>query len=218
MLGVGVAAEAMGVKRKRCIWPLGSAACISCCPGPGMTVTPWGMTCSCPDVCPWPWTITVRVCWLPGTLVCWSTPEQTCCFCGEADKIEYMCKRLKKIKKKFTNPLTISYLKANFLRCIMWKWGPHAHVPAALWNRFFTNLNELAKLRQGKFDLPLALCSWGACLCLSCSSGAGGTLATYGGNRAGARNRCWNGLAANDLRHHLLSTLAWKTKVYYSDC
>lgn len=97
VLGVGVAAEAMGVKRKRCIWPLGSAACISCCPGPGMTVTPWGMTCSCPDVCPWPWTITVRVCWLPGTLVCWSTPEQTCCFCSEADKREYMHKRWKKM-------------------------------------------------------------------------------------------------------------------------
>lgn len=40
VLGVGVAAEAIGVKRKRCIWPPGSAACISCCPGPGMTVTP----------------------------------------------------------------------------------------------------------------------------------------------------------------------------------
>lgn len=216
MLGVGVAAEAMGVKRKRCIWPLGSAACISCCPGPGMTVTPWGMTCSCPDVCPWPWTITVRVCWLPGTLVCWSTPEQTCCFCIEADKREYMHKRLKK-RNKFTNPLTVFLSQRQLCRALCSH--PHyAHIPAALWNRFLTNLNELAKLRQGKFDLPLALSSWGACLCLSCSSGAGCTLATYSGNRAGARNCCWNGLATNDLRHHLLSTLAWKTKVCYSAC
>ena len=37
---VGVGTDAPGVKRKRCTWPLGMAACMSCCPGPGMTVTP----------------------------------------------------------------------------------------------------------------------------------------------------------------------------------
>ena len=42
----------MGVKRKRWTWPLGMAACISCWPGPGMTVTPCGMICNCPWV--WP--------------------------------------------------------------------------------------------------------------------------------------------------------------------
>lgn len=50
---VGVAVEAdeegaIGVKRKRWTWPLGMAACINCCPGPGMTVTPWGIICNCP--------------------------------------------------------------------------------------------------------------------------------------------------------------------------
>lgn len=53
-----------GVKRKRCSCPLGRAACMSCCPGPGMTVTPWGMTWSWPVVCPWPWMTTVRP-WVP---------------------------------------------------------------------------------------------------------------------------------------------------------
>lgn len=82
VLDVGVAAEASGVKRNRCTWPLGSAACMSCWPGPGMTVTPWGMTCSWPVVWPWPWTITVRACWVPLAPACRSTPDPACCFCG----------------------------------------------------------------------------------------------------------------------------------------
>lgn len=40
VLDVGAAAEGKGVKRKRCTWPFGIDACMSCCPGPGMTVTP----------------------------------------------------------------------------------------------------------------------------------------------------------------------------------
>lgn len=35
-----------GVKRNRCTWPLGMAACMSCCPGLGTTVTPWGRICN----------------------------------------------------------------------------------------------------------------------------------------------------------------------------
>lgn len=83
---VGVAAEGNGVNRKRCTWPLGSAACINCCPGPGMTVTPWGMTCSCPAVWPWPWTITVTACGVQVAPVCCSVPGPDCCFYREQSK------------------------------------------------------------------------------------------------------------------------------------
>lgn len=70
--GLGTGAVAPGVKRKRCTWPLGMAACMSCCPGPGMTVTPWGMTCSWPVVWPCPWITTVRP-WFPP----WNTQTHT---------------------------------------------------------------------------------------------------------------------------------------------
>lgn len=54
-------------------------------------------------------------------------------------------------------------------------------------NRFFANLNELAELRQSKFDLPLALCPRGARLRLSRSGGAGCTLAANGGGAGNCR-------------------------------
>ena len=59
-LEAGAGAGGMGVKRKRCTWPLGMAACMSCWPGLGMTVTPAGMSCSWPVVWPCPWITTVR--------------------------------------------------------------------------------------------------------------------------------------------------------------
>lgn len=55
-------------------------------------------------------------------------------------------------------------------------------------DRFFTHLNELAKLRQCQLNLPLALCSRGAWLRVAYSSGAGCSLTTNGGNGASTRN------------------------------
>lgn len=41
-----------GVNRNLWMVPFGIAACINCCPGLGITVTPCGINCNCPVVCP----------------------------------------------------------------------------------------------------------------------------------------------------------------------
>lgn len=64
LLLAAVADVDSGVKRKRWTVPFGIAACMSCCPGPGRTVIPWGINCNCPVVCPCPWITTVKP-WLP---------------------------------------------------------------------------------------------------------------------------------------------------------